>query len=135
MPVLCFRPSASSSRSAGLLAQVLQHVQLLIELLGSPARSSFGNLLQPLAAMTRIVNIPAGTGNRPTAIQGFQAIHDPGKIFHHGQITARQLAQHAYPGFAMVHGLEIVEAQALGEFASIDPVTLVERWRLRSISS
>ncbi len=96
-----------------LLAQVLQYVQLLIELLDSPARSSFGNLLQPLAAMARIVHIPAGTADRPTAIQGLQAMHDPGKIFDHGQITSGQLAQHAYPGFAVVHGIQIMEAQAL----------------------
>ena len=37
----------------------------------------------------------------------------------------------------MVHGLEIVEAQALGEFASIDPVTLValfEQWQFARIA-
>jgi hypothetical protein len=108
-----------------LLAQVLQHVQLLIELFGSPACPRFGNLLQPLAAMARIVNIPAGTGDRPTAIQGFQSIHDPGKIFDHGQITARQFSEHAHAGFAVVHGLEIMQAQSLGKFAGIDLVTLV----------
>jgi len=32
-----------------------------------------------------------------------------GEIFDHGEITSGQLAQHAYPGFAVVHGLEIIE--------------------------
>src|SRR5579864_5114450 len=30
-----------------------------------------------------LVNIPTGTGYRPAAIQGFQPIHDPGKISDH----------------------------------------------------
>src|ERR1700741_3567028 len=59
-----------------LLAQVLEHGPLLIELLGSPARPRFGNLLQPLAAMASVVNIAPGTGDRPAAIQRFQPIHD-----------------------------------------------------------
>lgn len=84
--------------------------------------------------MALIVNIPAGTGDGPTAIQGFQAIHHPGKIFDHGQITAGQLAQHTDPGFAVVHGLEIMETQSLGEFASIDLVTLVTLFEQRDLA-
>src|SRR4029077_19562455 len=89
-----------------LLAQVLQHVQLLIEVLGSPARPRLARLFQPLAAMALVVNIPTGTGYRPAAIQGFQPIHDPGKIFDHSYVTAGQLAQHAYAGLAVVDRLE-----------------------------
>jgi hypothetical protein len=99
--------------------------------------SGFGDFLQPLAAMARVVDISSGTGNPPTAIQGFQPIHDPGKIFDHGQITSGQLTQHAYPGFAVINRLEILEAQPLGEFASIDLVTLValfEQWDLAWIA-
>src|SRR5215468_8573059 len=44
--------------AARLLAQVLQHVQLLIELLGSAARSGFGDFFQPLAAMAGVINVP-----------------------------------------------------------------------------
>src|SRR5215470_4885772 len=123
--------------AARLLAQVLQHVQLLIELLGATTRSRFRYLLQPLTAMAGVVDVPAGTRDRPTAIQGFQPIHHSGKIFHDGQITARQLAQHAYPGLTMVDRLEIMEAQSLGQFASIDLVTLValfEQWDLAWIA-
>src|SRR5262249_34316036 len=88
-------------------------------------------------AMALIVNISAGTGDRPATIERFQAIHHTGKIFDHGEITSGQLAQHAYPGFAVVHGLEVMEAQPLGEFASIDLVTLVamfEQWDLARIA-
>src|SRR4029077_12086908 len=120
-----------------LLAQVLQQVQLLIELLGAAASSGLGNFLQPLATMASVVNVPAGTGDRPATIQSFQSIHHTGKIFDHGEITSGQLAQHAYSGFTMVDRLEIMEAQPLGEFASIDLVTLValfEQWDLAWIA-
>src|SRR6266566_2931205 len=102
-----------------LLAQVLQQIQLLIELLGAAASSGLGYFFQPLTAMTSVVNVPAGTGDRPATIQSFQSIHHTGKIFDHSEITSGQLAQHAYPGFAVVHGLEIMEAQPLGLRASI----------------
>src|SRR5215813_9622393 len=52
-----------------LLAHVLQQVQPLVELLGSAASSRFRDFSQPLAAMALIVNIPAGTGDRPATIQ------------------------------------------------------------------
>jgi len=87
--------------------------------------------------MAGVVNVAAGTRDRPATIQSFQSIHHAGKIFDHGEITSGQLAQHAYPGFAVVHGLEIMEAQPLGEFASIDFVTLValfEQWDLARIA-
>src|SRR5262245_16490061 len=54
-----------------LLAQVPQQVQLLIELLGAAACSGLGNFLQPLATMASVVNVPAGTGDRPATIQSF----------------------------------------------------------------
>src|SRR5258708_1157735 len=120
-----------------LLAQVLQQIQLLIELLGSPASSGLGYFFQPRTAMTSVVNVPAGTGDRPAAIQSFQSIHHPGEIFDHGEITSGQLPHDAYPGFAVVHGLEVMQAQPLGEFASIDLVTLValfEQWDLAWIA-
>src|SRR5882724_1775475 len=46
----------------GLLAQGLQHIQLLIELLGAATGASLGDFPQPLAAMAGIVNVPAATG-------------------------------------------------------------------------
>src|SRR6185437_17050606 len=120
-----------------LLAQVLQHVQLLIQLLGAAASSGFGDFFQPLATMAGVVNVAAGTGDRPATIQSFETIHHSGKILDHGQITSGQFAQHAYAGFAVVDGLEIMEAQPLGEFASVDLVTLVamfEQWDLARIA-
>src|SRR5215467_13545690 len=94
--------------AAGLLTQVLQQIQLLIELFGSAAGSCFRDFFQPLAAMAGVVDVPAGTRNRPTAIESFQAIHDTGKIFDDGQITSCQLAQHAYATLTVVNGIEIV---------------------------
>src|ERR1700747_2041916 len=117
---------------------MLQQIQLLIELLGAAASSGLGNFLQPLATMARVVNVPAGTGDRPATIQSFQSIHHPGKIFDYGEITSGQLAQHAYPGFTMVDRLDIMEAQPLGKLASIDLVTLValfEQWDLAWIAN
>jgi hypothetical protein len=55
--------------AARLLAQVLQQVQLLIELLGSATSSGFGDFFQPLAAMANVVNVTAGEGDRPATIQ------------------------------------------------------------------
>jgi len=91
-----------------------------------------------LATMARVVNVPAGTADRPATIQSFQSIHHPGKIFDYGEITSGQLAQHAYPGFTMVDRLEIMEAQPLGKLASIDLVTLLalfEQWDLAWIAN
>src|SRR5207245_7925330 len=85
----------------GLLAQVLQHVQLLIKLLSSAASAGLWNFPQPLTAMEGIVDVPSGTRNRPAAIQRFQAIHDSGKIFDDGQITSGSFPQHAYAGLAV----------------------------------
>ena len=75
--------------------------------------------------MTAIIDIPSGTGNRPAAIQRFQAIHDSRQIFDDGQITPRQLPQHPHAGLAVVDRLEIIETQQVGKFAGIDTVALV----------
>ena len=77
-----------------VLAEVLQHVQPLVELFGSSANAGFANLSQPLRSMAGIVDVPSCTGNRPAAIHRFQAIYDPRQILDDGQITPRQLAQH-----------------------------------------
>jgi len=58
-----------------LLAQVLQQIQLLIELLGTAASSGLGYFFQPLTAMTSVVNVPAGTGNRPRRSRSASATH------------------------------------------------------------
>src|ERR1700730_413044 len=93
-----------------LLAQMLQHVQLLLELLGATADAGFSDLSQPLCSMTGIVNVPARTGNRPATIHRFQAIHDSGEIFDDGQITPSQLPQHPHPSPARVDRFEMVAA-------------------------
>jgi hypothetical protein len=111
--------------ASGVLAQGLQHVQLLIKLLSSAASAGLGNFPQPLTAMAGIVDVPSGTGNRPAAIDCFQPIHHPGNIFDDSQITAGELPQHAYTSLAMVNRLEIIEPQQIGKFASIDLVAFV----------
>ncbi|HEX9111439.1 MAG TPA: hypothetical protein VF845_08165 [Terriglobales bacterium] len=89
---------------------MLQHVQLLVEVLGSPADASFPDLGQPLRSMTAIIDIPSRTGNGPAAIQRFQAIHDPRQVFDDRQITPGQLAQHPHTRLAMVDRLQMVAA-------------------------
>ena len=89
---------------------MLQHVQLLVEVFGPPAHAGLSDLAQPLGAMTGVVDVPSGTGNRPAAIHRLQAIHDSRQIFDQGQVTPTQFAQHAYARFAMVDRLEIIEA-------------------------
>ena len=95
---------------ACLLAQVLQHVQLLVELFGSAADAGFRNLSQPLGSMAGVVDVPAGTGDCPAAIHRFQSTHDSRLIFDDGQMTSRQFPQHAHAVLAVVDRLEIIEA-------------------------
>src|SRR6266566_4526945 len=73
--------------AARLLAQVLQHVQLLVESFGSATDAGFLDLAQPLGSITGIVDVPAGTGDRPAAIDRFQPTHDSGQIFDDGQVA------------------------------------------------
>jgi hypothetical protein len=54
-----------------LLAQVLQQIQLLVELLGSAADTGFLDFVQPLVSMAGVVDIPAGTGDCPATVQRF----------------------------------------------------------------
>ena len=86
----------------GLLTQAAQHIELLVESLGSAADSGFGQLLQPLGAMLRCVNELAGTGNAPAPLQGLEAIHHLADIFSDRQITARQFLQDPYAVLSMV---------------------------------
>jgi len=53
--------------------------------------------------------------NREAQVSATAHSHD---IFLIASGVAAQFAQHADPGFAMVHGLEIMQAQPLGQFAS-----------------
>ena len=91
-----------------VLAEVLQHVQPLVELFGSSANAGFANLSQPLRSMAGIVDVPSCTGNRPAAIHRFQAIHDPRQILDDGQITLGQLPQHTHARLAAVDRRELV---------------------------
>src|SRR5215469_10759342 len=67
-----------------LLPQSLHHVQLLVEMFSTPANSGMRDLLQPLAAMTGVVDISSRTRNRPTAIYRFQTAHHSCQILGGG---------------------------------------------------
>src|SRR5258708_33523645 len=85
----------------GLLAKGLQHIQLLIELLGAATGASLGDFPQPLAAMAGIVDVSSGTRGRPATIDCFLPTHHPGNILYHSQITAGELPQDAHTGLAL----------------------------------
>src|SRR5713226_6434410 len=91
---------------SNLLAQLLQHVQMLVQLLGATANAGVFDLSQPLRPMTGIVDVPSRTRNRPATIQRFQTAHDPGQILNRGHITPDPFAQSAYARLAMVDGVE-----------------------------
>src|SRR5947199_10156660 len=71
----------------------MKNVHLLVELLCGRAEAGFPDLSQPLGAMAGIVDVPARTGNRPAAIQRFQAIHDSRQIFDDGQVAPGEFSQ------------------------------------------
>src|SRR5207247_10302273 len=97
--------------------------ELLVELLGAPADAGFPDLSQPLGAMAGIVDVPARTGNRPAAIQRFQAIHDSRQIFDDGQVAPGEFSQHQHGRLAMVDRLETIEAYQSPDQAGIVTVT------------
>src|SRR3989442_6212446 len=82
-------PTLRQQFSPRLLAQMLQHVQLLVEVLGPPAHARLPDLAQPLGAMTGVVEVPSGTGNRPAAIHRLQAIHDSRSEEHTSELQSR----------------------------------------------
>src|ERR1035438_4933785 len=86
----------------------LQQIELLIEPFRANPHSWFSDLSQPLGAMTGSVDGCASTGNRPTAVHSFDAIHDAGHILGDGQITAPQFFQGANSMLSVVHGMELV---------------------------
>jgi hypothetical protein len=60
-------------------------------------RLEYRILPMPLMSMLwHTVEVPVRTGDRPSAIQSFEAIHDSRWIFDDGQVTPGQLEQHAH---------------------------------------
>ena len=121
-------PTLRQQLPSCFLAQRLQMIELLIEPLGSTTHAGLGQFFQPGGAVVRGIDLLAGTGNGPTAIQPFEAIHHPGEIFGDGQITAGQFLQRAYARFSVVHRGEKSAAQQLRELAGIHSVILVSRF-------
>src|SRR5712671_2879710 len=85
-------PALGQKLRSQVAPQALQSIQLLIEQLGSPAHPGLWNLVQPFLPIARAIDLGAGTGNAPAAIQRLQPIHDSRQIFADGLITAPQLA-------------------------------------------
>jgi hypothetical protein len=85
-------------------------IELLIEPFGTQSNSWFSDLGQPLGAMTGSVDGCARAGNRPAAVQRFDAIHDAGHILGDGQITAPQFFQGANPMLSVIDGMKLVAA-------------------------
>src|SRR6266480_1918700 len=106
-------PTLRQQLPSRFLAQRLQQVELLIESLGSTTHAGLGQFFQPVGAVVRGIDLLAGTGNGPTAIQPFEPIHHPGEIFGDGQIAAGQFLQCAYTRFSVVHRREKSAAQQL----------------------
>src|SRR4030095_14810318 len=88
---------------ARLMMQGAEEIELLIEPFCAPTNSSLGNLAQPFAAMPCGINPAATAGNRPTAIQRFDASHHPCQILGERQIAARQLLQGSYSVVSLIH--------------------------------
>src|SRR5260370_37898506 len=85
-------PALGQELGSDVSPQDLQSVQLLIEQLRAAAHPGLRNLAQPFLSTARSINLGAGTGNAPTAIQCLQSIHHARQIFADGLITAPQLA-------------------------------------------
>src|ERR1035437_9807528 len=107
------------------LVQRSQSIELLVEELGSPAHARFSNLVQPLCAMTRRVDLLTPTANTPASIQSLDPIHHPSEIFADGQVTAGQFLQGSEAVLAMVDGAQISAAEQIGALGRVNLVALV----------
>src|SRR3984957_9612238 len=107
------------------LAQRPQGIELLIVKLGPAKPSPLGNLGKPLGTMTGRIDLLAGTGNTPAAIDGLHPAHDACEIFADGQIAACQFPRCADAGSTVIDRAKLVHVQPVGQLAGIDPVILV----------
>ena len=107
-----------------LLAQEAQHIELLVVVLSAPPDAGFPDLVEPFRSVAWCIHVVARTRNAPTAIQRLESIHNPREIFVDRQITAGQFLQSSDAIFPVIDGLEMVEAQQLGQLAGVILVTL-----------
>src|SRR5258708_8515835 len=89
----------------GLLAQGLQHIQLLIELLGAATGASLGDFPQPLAAMAVIFSPSSSTRCPPASADLFQPPPQPPTHLSHNHIPPPHPPQHAPPRSSPAHPL------------------------------
>jgi hypothetical protein len=108
-----------------LVAQRSQGIELLLVKLGPAKHSHLADLGKPLGTMTWRIDLLAGTGNTPAAIDGLHPGHHSCQIFADGQIAACQFPQCADAGSAVIDRAELIQVQPVGQLACIDPVILV----------
>src|SRR6202035_2632682 len=60
---------------------------------GAAAHATFGDLGQPLRAVTGCIHLLVGTRNGPASVDGLQATHHPGQIAGDRQVATRQFLQ------------------------------------------
>jgi hypothetical protein len=92
---------------------------------GAAAHTSFTNLSQPFCPIARCVHLLAGTRNRPTPVDRFQATHHACQIPRDRQITARQFLQSSYAMLSVIDRLKLVPVQQFGQFARVVAIILV----------
>jgi len=97
----------------------------LIVKLGPATHSRLADLGKPLGTMPWCLDLLAGTGNTPAAIDGLYPGHDWRQIFADGQIAACQFPKCAYASSPVIDRTELIHVRPVGQLAGIDPVILV----------
>jgi len=95
-------PALHQQFMPSVLAKGPQHVELLVESLGSAADAGFWQLRQPLGTIARSVDELSGTSNDPASVHRLETIHDLGEVFGNRQITACQFLQGPHARFPVV---------------------------------
>lgn len=124
-------PAFSQEIPSHLLTQCLKRVELLIAQLCPAQCDGFGELGQPVPAVTLRVDPFPGAGIRPTPIKGFKPVHHPREILRESQVAAREFFQSPYAVLSVVDRREKPGAQKIGQLACIDAVILVARFEQR----
>src|SRR5215469_504783 len=94
-------------------------------MLGPSAHPSFADLLQPLGAMARAIDLRAVGSNPPTPIDSLHPCHHPDEIFANGQITAHQLLLRPQAMVSVIHRTQLVMLQQFRQFLRIHAIILI----------
>src|ERR1700757_1390475 len=110
---------------AYLLAQSLQLLELFKQALGPIALSWLLELMDPLLPTPLAVEfLPPGVDGQ-TAIQRPESAHPARAVIGQGTIAAAQFLQRKRLRVVVVHSLQHVGAQKIGQLARIDLIVLV----------